>query len=462
LTILVMVLLALVDGVVTVQTFGLDGSPGGSELRMLVVACDDGDVEWYQRFQFVLKRMGVNAHVDLLYVGRSSSGSVEARKLLSDLYALKRYDIVLIPNLRSWLAYGGSLSSFEVETLKYYVYMGHVLVLGFYTLAEGWSPCLEELTGLRLVRVMFPARDGSDFDIVYGDMVIRYNDTLGVVVVQPATAGSVATFACGLPAVLANSYGGGYVLVFTYNIVGGGLDSRSWYANLRLVAQLTVRYAGYTHRMLLPIHIELTLLARDVLDLLFHWPPLWIPIGYGFLLLLTRLCLLPWSLRVAVLKPVAAISGIRRGSKLWKVYECMSRLVIVYDRGLKRICGGIYVCYALSYLAAKGLVKKAKLQVDDRVEDVYMLANKVSMVSLMLDDVHRKIVHLVASEPGLTISEIAARLGLDVETVNRHVLELVKAGLAVVVDSGPEYKVYPSLSLSDIMSRNKVEDKEIG
>ena len=80
----------------------------------------------------------------------------------------------------------------------------------------------------------------------------------------------------------------------------------------------------------------------------------------------------------------------------------------------------------------------------------------------MLDDIHRKIVHLVASEPGLTISEIAARLGLDVETVNRHVLELVKAGLAVVVDSGPEYKVYPSLSLSDIMSRNKVEDKEIG
>jgi len=197
---------AIVLLLILAEVFAPPSVSGAPPPRILVVCSDIEDV-------MMANSLGGNFTVTVLYLGKDMP---DDRSLLSNVEYLTRYDEVWIPDLNLQWTYGGRLSEREIQALMEYVKTGGVIVIGLNTYVQHWSRDLDELFGVRLLRVEAP---DEELHIEYGGRLYPYNSTFKIAVVRPVRAETVARYLSGEPAVTESRYGRGVSVLMTFNPV---------------------------------------------------------------------------------------------------------------------------------------------------------------------------------------------------------------------------------------------------
>jgi len=426
------------------------------EYSILVVASDLGDVIWAHRMGEALTRLGVDATVEILYVGRDYPEAQSARSKLTDLGFLWRFRAVLVPDLNKEFTWGGRLSDAELEALRIYVERGHLLMIGLNTYIHSWHPVLDRLVGAAVAGLAGGANDTETLDIVVGGTMYRYNDTFGAVLVYQMGCRAEAYFYAfqQYPAICVNRFGDGVVVLAAFNAVEAVVSQDNGFDIALLLARVLKEGLESVHPKPLPLSYTLGEIFRgsfvqpiETLAGVFSGgvvgytaaTAVIIAALYAALLVLSLLCLLPRRLRVLSVKPLARLTKL--GGLEQRVLETLWEAVIANVEELARSVGvnRVKVCRALTLLEARRLVKSASL---DGVR-VYFLREDEQLIVLGLNPLYKDVVDLVAAEPGITVTEIAARLSIPPDTALKACRELALHGIVELRKVSLDYEAYP-------------------
>jgi hypothetical protein len=429
-TILVAVMLIL-------PAFGVAGSPSqrNSGPKVLFVCSDIGDVTLANSF---------GSDVDILYLGKDLP---DDRSRLSNLLYLSRYDEIWIPDLNVEWTKGGRLNEDEINTLMEYVRSGGILVIGLNTYVQSWSRKLDELLGIRVMRLEKPPKDGESWDIVYKGRVYQYNDTYQAVVVRTIHAEVLATYRDGYPAITLNHYGSGVAVLMTFNPVKGYTNGDS---------SLLEVYRAVSSRALLErlhppsvgVTIEVWIFLKEfllnpvilglfiffILELLAYFG--FMPLGLTVLFALPALPLRKFVQRKEVcIRTVEVISTVR-GVTLSELSEEIG----VNARRLK-------FCIALLQLESKvSVLNVSNLGEEEPLITIRGLESE-GVASWAIER-HQELMEAIAKWPGITILDLSRRVNKPPYEVFEFLRELSKWSVVEVRKMALDYEVYPTRALT--------------
>jgi len=423
---------------------------------ILVVASDLGDVIWAHRMGEVLTRLGVDATIEVLYVGRDYPEAQSARSKLTDLGFLWRFRAVLVPDLNREFTWGGRLSDAEIEALRLYVERGHLLMIGLNTYVHSWHPVLDRLVGASVAGLAGGANDTEALDIVVGGTIYRYNDSFGAVLVYQSGCRAEAYFYAfqQYPAICVNRFGDGVVVLAAFNVVEAVVSQDNGFDTALLLAKVLREGLESVHPKPPPLSYRLGEIIRGAAvkpieslagvfggGLIGYTAAAAIIIAalYAALLALSLLCLLPRRLRAPIVKPLARLAKL--GGLEQRILDALREAVLADVEELARSIGAdrVKVCRALTLLEARMLVKSAPF--DGRI--VYFLREDEQLMLLGLNPLYRDIFDLVAAEPGITVTEIAARLSIPPDTALKACRELALHGVVELRKVSLDYEAYP-------------------
>jgi len=434
----------------------LYAGPGQESYGVLVVASDLGDVIWAHRISEALTRLGVNVSVEVLYVGADYPGAQTTRSKLSDVGFLWRYDAILIPDLNKEFTWGGRLSDREIDALRSYVEGGHLLMIGLNTYIHNWYSVLDELSGVSIAGLAGGFNYTGALDIVVNGAVYRYNDTFGAALVYQKGCRAEAYFSAYQehPAVCVNRFGDGVVVLAAFNAVEAVISQDNGYEVALLLAKILKDALENAHPRPLPIGYSI----REALTNVFTQPfkalaeglgggligyavatVMLLAILYAVVLALSLLCLIPRRLRILSVRPLTKL--FKPGGLEQRILTVLKETVFGDLEELARSMGvdRSRTCRALSLLEARGLVGYVALD----GKGMYFLRRYEARVVLALNPLYRDIADLVSREPGITVTEIAARFSIPPDTVLRACRKMAVLGIVEVRKVSFEYEVYP-------------------
>jgi len=439
----------------------LYAGPGQESYSILVVASDLGDVIWANRMGEALNKLGVSVSVEVLYVGADYPGAQSTRSKLSDVGFLWGYSAILIPDLNREFTWGGRLSDGEIDALRLYVEGGHLLMIGLNTYVHSWHPILDELSGVSIAGLTGGLNYTGALDIVVNGSIYRYNSTFGAALVYQKGCTAEAYFSSyqEYPAICVNRFGDGVVVLATFNAVEAVVSQGNGFEIALLLAKILKDDLEKVHPKPLPVGYSI----REALTNVFTQPFRALAEGlgggligyavatlvlllilYAVILALSLLCLLSRRLRVLSVKPLTKLfKPTKLEQKVLAVLEEavfgdleeLAQSTLAQSMGLNKS----KMCRALSLLEARGLVRYVKLY--DR--GTYFLRRDEARVATILNPLYRDIADLVSREPGITITEIAARLSIPPDTVLKACREMAVLGIVEVRKVSFEYEVYP-------------------
>lgn len=430
--------------------------PEQESYRILIVASNLEDVIWAHRVGEALIQLGVNVSVEVLYIGVDYPGAQSARSRLSDAGFLWRYRAILVPDLNKEFTWGGRLSEGEIDTLRLYVERGHLLMMGLNTYIHSWYPVLDELAGASITGLAGGTTDTEVLDIVADGTIYRYNDMFGAMLVYQRGCRAEAYFYAyqQYPAICVNRFGDGLVILTAFNAVEAVASQDNGFEIALLLANVVKDGLESIHPKPLPIGYS----TREALTNMFVQPfralaesfggglrgcvaaiAILLATLYAVVLTLSLLCLLPRSLRVTSVKPLTKLA--KPGRLEQRVLAVLREAVLADLEELSRGIGvnKARVCRALTFLEARGLVRSAAL--DGRA--MYFLREDEARVALSLNPLYRDVADLVSREPGITVTEIAARLSIPPDAVLRACREMAMLGIVEMRKVLFEYEVYP-------------------
>ena len=163
------------------------------------------------------------------------------------------------------------------------------------------------------------------------------------------------------------------------------------------------------------------------------------------LLLLSLTCILPQPLYKAVLKPLALtlrnLTDMER-----RTYAILRRLGPHTLNDITSASGlpSYKVCAALRLLEARGKIERVKVE----KRALYATPDTVAFAFLE-NTLYEKLARTIVEEPGITITELAARLGIPLDTALKISKRLAGKGLAELRKAGLDYEVYPTPKLEE-------------
>jgi len=448
-----MIIAVLLFVLVPVESYARSGQESNS---VLVVASDLGDVIWAHRIGEALTQLGINVSVEALYVGTDYPEAQFIRSKLSDAGFLWSYSAILIPDFNSEFAWGGRLSNREIDALRLYVEGGHLLMIGLNTYIQSWQPALDELCGVSIAGLTGGSNYTGALDIVVNGTVYRYNDTLGAALVYQKGCMAEAYFSAyqDYPAICVNRFGDGVVVLAAFNAVEAVISQNNGYEVSLLLAKILKDEMENVHTQPLPIGYSI----REALTNVFTQPfraiagglgggligyavatVVLLAILYALVLAFSLLCLLPRRLRIISVMPL---------TKLFKPGRLERRILTVLEEAVygdfeelarSKSVNRSKVCRALSFLEARGLVGYVTLDGGG----MYFIRRDEARVVLALNSLYRDIADLVSKEPGITVTEIAARFSIPPDTVLRACRKMAELGIVEVRKVSIEYEVYP-------------------
>jgi len=423
---------------------------------ILVVASDLGDVMWAHRMGEALNQLGVNATVEILYIGRDYPEAQSARSKLTDLGFLWRFRAILVPDLNREFTWGGRLSDVEIEALRLYVERGHLLMIGLNTYIHSWHPVLDQLAGASVAGLAGGANDTEALDIVVGGTIYRYNDTFGAVLVYQRGCRAEAYFYAfqQYPAICVNSFGDGVVVLAAFNVVEAVVSQDNGFDMALLLAKVLKEKLNSVHPKPLSLSYTLGEIIRGAAvkpieslagifggGLIGYTAAAAIIAAalYAALQALSLLCLLPRRLRAPIVRPLTRLAKL--GGLEQRVLDALWEAVLADVDELAQSVGvdRVKVCRALTLLEARRLVKSTPF--DGRI--VYFLREDEQLIVLGLNPLYRDILDLVAAEPGITVTEIAARLSIPPDAALKACRELALRGIIELRKVSLDCEAYP-------------------
>jgi hypothetical protein len=410
-------------------------SPRNQNPKILFVCSDLGDVTLANSF---------GDSVDILYLGKDLP---DDRSLLSDILYLSKYDEIWIPDLNVQWTEGGRLNEWEIETLAEYVRSGGVLVLGLNTYVQSWSRKLDNLLGVRILRVEKPVDDGEDWDVVFGGRVYPYNDTYQEVVVRTVGAKVIATYKNGNPSITLNHYGSGIAALMTFNPVKAYVEGDRSFLEIYLAISSealkerknppTVGTAKKTFILLkrtLFQPITLGLLAFVLLELLAY---------FGFM---------PLSLTVFFAAPLVPLWGrIKKRKRCTRIIETISvmRGVTLSELAeeMREKARRLKFCVAILKLKRKiSLLDISRLGEKDYLMTLHGL--EAEGVAAWAIERYPRLMEKIAYHPGVTIIELARTSNMPPYEVLELLREMSRYGVVEIRKMPFDYEVYPTRALS--------------
>jgi ribosomal protein S25 len=430
--------------------------------HVLVVASDIDDVFWAHRVQEALKAKGIDVSVDVLYLWKNYPSAPSERRKLSSTEFLWRYDAVLLPDLNEKWMYGGRLTPKETRKLLLYASRGHLVLIGMNTIVQNWYAGLEKAAGIRITGVTGAKNDTWLFDVVYQGRIYGYNDTLGAVLVEPTSAVVVARFRYEQkPAITINKYGDGIVAFTAFNVVEAVVFQRNGDEFANLVADILAPLIMELKPLPPPSSYMLKKRLEGILDSPIRpFASLYRAVGGGILGILIVLALAAIMIyTVLLVLAYTCMLGPEKGAKILKPFLASKKLSL-YEKKITLILSeeiaqsmeelasrlGIkqrVVCRVLTQLLARNQVAVIKA---DGVT-YYALRDRAHLALVMSNPVYQRIVELIDREPGITVHEVAARLGIPFDTALKLCKELASKGVIEMRKVMLEYELYPLKTL---------------
>ncbi len=431
-----LILITLVVLVLSCTLTASTASGGYPRLHVLVVATDFADAVFAG---CLAGGLGVpeKARVDLLYISKDNPDAPSLRSSLSRLDVLLGYDAVVVPDFNTAYAYGGRLTVEEARALIEYVRRGGVLVVGMNTLIQSWSPIIANNLGVMLAGIVSAQTDTEALDINWSGAWISYNDTYGALeAIALEGTQVVARFARGAPAVTVSRCGHGYLVALLYNPVRLAVeqgDKRGCILLARLIARLSLEREKNTLQPLPGVAVRLEPTAG-----LLQLAPALPLAAYAVLVVLALAGRLGLHHCVPVMKPVAKPFSML----IARLTSIRSLVETVHERGwvdLSTAKGSSRVAACLA--AAIGAIHYT---VAGKRVVAYVPGSPLVLQALASNQYYQKLVTLVAQEPGITLTQLAEKLGLDLDKVVRIVRELRKSMLVEVIRLEGDCEVYPT------------------
>jgi hypothetical protein len=410
-------------------------SPQNQRPKILFVCSDLEDVTLANSF---------GDNVDTLYLGKDLP---DDRSRLSDILYLSKYDEIWIPDLNVQWTEGGRLNEWEIETLAEYVRIGGVLVIGLNTYIQSWSRKLDNLLGVRILRVEKPVDDGEEWDIVFNSGVYPYNDTYHEVIVRPVSAKIIARYKNGNPAVTLNHYGSGVAILMTFNPVKGYVEGDP----SLLDVYLTISKEALKERKNHPT-VGSAKKALIILQRVFIHPITIGLLAFVFLELFAYFGFLPIGLTVLFALPFVPLWRIVRNRK-----RCTSALEMV------SIMRGVTPSELAEEIGEKArrlkfCVAILKLKRKISLLDISLLGEKDYLMTLhgleaegvaaWAIERYPRLMEKIASHPGITILDLARTSNMPPYEVLELLREMSRYGVVEIRKMPFDYEVYPTRALS--------------
>ncbi len=416
---------------------GIVGSspPQNQSHRVLFVCSDLEDVTLANSF---------GDNVDILYLGKDLP---DDRSALSDILYLSKYDEIWIPDLNAQWTEGGRLSEREIETLAEYAQSGGVLVIGLNTYVQSWSRKLDDLLGVRVLRLENPAKDGEEWDIVFKGRVYPYNDTYHEAVIRPEGAKVIARYRNGNSAITLHRYGAGVAVLMTFNPVKAYVEGDHSFMGL----YLEVSREALNERKNPPT-ISSTKKALIILKRVLLHP---ITLGLLVLILLEILAyfgLMPMGLTVFFAAPLIPFWGIvRRRKRCTGVLETVSIMRGVTLPELSEEVGEkvrrLKFCIALLKLKGKiSILDISRLGEKDYLITLHSL--EAEGVAAWAVEKYPRLMERIARHPGVTVLDLARSSNMPPYEVLQLIREMSRYGVVEIRKMPFDYEVYPTRSLS--------------
>ncbi|WP_456366966.1 beta-galactosidase trimerization domain-containing protein [Thermococcus sp.] len=401
--------------------------------RVLVVCSDIEDV-------MMANSLGNNFTVRVLYLGKDMP---DDRSLLSNAEYLTRYDEVWIPDLNLQWTYGGRLSEEEIQALMGYVKSGGILVIGLNTYVQHWNRRLDELFGVRLLRMETPDKE---LYIEYDDRLYPCNSTFKIAVVRPVRAKIVARYLSGEPAVTEARYGRGVSVLMTFNpvktLTGNGSIA---------VMYKGIALKGLEDRLAKPKLSALKLVQLKLGELVRN--PVFMGLtAFVVLFLMAYLGYLPWGVTIVLVTLTLPLSKLLTRKSL-------KRRII---EALKTLEGA-----ALNELSEElGVEPKrlkfpvAVLKVTKRVElidlsefgerDVLITprGKEIEGMAVWAISGYPKLMEKIARNPGVRVLDLAMSLNMPPYDVLETLKRLSTYGVVELRKIMFDYEVYPTKALA--------------
>lgn len=434
-----LLMLVLLLSPITVTSLTSNGGGGGA--RILVVCSDVSDVMFANTLGF----QGYN--VDYLYLGRDLPGN---RSLLSDLSYMLGYDEVWIPDLNVEWTSGGRLSESELNTLREYVERGGILVVGFNTYTQSWSPGLEHLTGARIMRLILPPFCPENWSIIYEGLWYRYNCTHQAVQVEPTRGKVVARFNSGEPAITESNYGDGVVVLMTFNPVNALMDEPRLVRVYSNIAKVALDERIHPPKPLSPREEALLKVKGAVRN-----PWTWVLLFLLFIWAMGMLGFLPYGATLVVAIPFLPLSKLLVKRPLYKrILESVTALKGVEASALAMEVGvgKRRLKFPLAILLLKRKVNLIDLSPAGVHETLIVpWRGEYEGVSAWASRIHSDLVKLVVENPGITVDELAYMLKTPPYDLLKLARWLALYGVVEIREIGDGHEIYPAKPLLRVL-----------
>ncbi|ALV63702.1 hypothetical protein ADU37_CDS20030 [Thermococcus sp. 2319x1] len=382
--------------------------------------------------------------VDILYLGKDLP---DDRSLLSDILYLSKYDEIWILDLNVQWTEGGRLNEGEIETLAEYVGSGGVLVVGLNTYSQSWSRKLDNVFGVKILRVERPVEDGEDWDIVFGGKVYPYNDTYQEVVVRTAGAKVIAAYKNGNPAVTMNHYGSGVAVLMTFNPIKAYVEVDHSFLEVYLAISSEALKERKNPPTVGTAKKTLILLKRVLLH------PLTLGlIAFIFLELPAYLGFLPVDLTVFFVAPLVPFWGrIKKRKRCKHLLEAISVMRGVTISKLAEEMGEkarrLKFCVAVLKLKRTiSMLDISRLGEKDYLITLHGL--EAEGVAAWMIKRYPRLMEKIASHPGITILDLARTSNMPPYEVLELLREMSRYGVVEIRKMPFDYEVYPTRALS--------------
>ncbi|KUJ99689.1 MAG: Uncharacterized protein XD43_0653 [Thermococcales archaeon 44_46] len=403
--------------------------------RILFICSDLGDV-------ILANSFGDN--VDIIYLGKDLP---DDRSTLSDILYLSRYDEIWIPDLNVQWTEGGRLSEGEIETLAEYVQSGGVLIIGLNTYVQSWSKKLDEVFGVRLLRLEKPKNDTEEWDVVFNGRVYPYNDTYQEVIVRPEGAKVISTYKNEKPAITLNHYGSGVAVLITFNPVKAYVEGDRSFLDLYLEVSSEALKERKNPPTISNTEKALIILKRVTLH----------PLTLGLLVfilleILAYFGLMPLGLTIFFAAPLVRLWGLIKHRK-----RCISTLETVsimrgvtiseLSEGMGEKVRRLKFCIAILKLKRKvSILDISRLGEKDYLITLHGL--EAEGVGAWAVEKYPSLMEKIINHPGVTILDLAHSSNMPPYEVLQLLREMSRYGVVEIRKMPFDYEVYPTRALS--------------
>ncbi len=426
-------------------------------IRILSVCSDLEDVVFTYNLVEELEHRGYDIDVEILYLSKNYPGASDERKLLSDIWYLRKFDQIWLLDLNVLMIIDGSLKPSELDNILKACREGRLVVIGMNTYVQNYSPSFDKLLGIRLLNAYGSLKEtyyirGLGYNLEYNA------SACGIAFVENVSSKVLAVFEpSGKPAITIKKYGNGIAAFLAFNPVKQAIEynSTSYYSLLAEAITESMSMVGprifppfyeyYVHR----ISERFPLIVLTILS---------VSIVFAFLEILAYLGLLPYSMILIFIAPGVLLlkKRIRSSRRFEDIY-----LVIRDNPGISidelSVLTGISrrrLKYYLAVLENAGMVRSLIIP--------YLGVGRIFVCRGMeLEGIiyrlayteGERIINIIVKEPGITVSELAARTGLPIDRVLQIIKRLAAYGVIELRRAGTEYEAYPTKKLVEVLAR---------